>query len=324
MVDHLSNLPEDVVSHIVGFLTPRDFYHLKVVISSGLDVPARDRLNCYYWWREEVAVARAAGADCASLIRWIVANDAALTAGELVAAAALVRTATYAIAHACDARFPEARADLISCWIDSGNLAMFKWHAGRNVEAISPDTFDKLYLHGEWRGIAVALQLNARAFVTWMFGDFKDIADPEVVTALRCVFPHVASGTRVSLCAILTKYHDWLWHARSTRVATLQTITALHSLEIFKFHPERHVDMALAQAPHQYIEYLVARGLTVEPYMYKKTYDLKKINILVAAQVVQKYQKIMIMILVLIAAIVINMAYFAKEKNKGVYIKSVI
>jgi len=304
----LSNLPEDLFSHVVQFLTPRDFYAVKTVTTSGMSPEQRDQINCYYWWREEVALTRAAIAACPSLVRWVVRNDPDLTADEVVHTTAFTRDrgAAVALHDSGLQRYPAAAAAMLEQWVTCGDIGMFHFQVERGAAAATPDVFDSIYLHSQWGMLALVFRHAPRAFIRWTFGDFIDVADPEVVTNLRWVLRYLDARDQLVLIRILNKYHDWLWRTKLDRTATLQTIVALHSLEVVPFQPERHLAQALASPQHDFLEYLLLRGLEVEPDMLRRTHDLKKMRLLMAAQVVQKYQKIMVMLLVLIVAVVLN------------------
>jgi hypothetical protein len=300
-----------MLSHMVGFLHPCDFYNLKTVVSSGLCEMQRDQINCYYWWREEVALTRAVEAACPSLVRWVIQNDEALSPDEVDMAATFATTQSTAVAvHTATRRFPELRPRLLECWIERGNTAMFTWQIARERQ-ITVDAFDTIYLHSRWLILAKAFHYCPHEFVRWAFGGFIDVADHEVVTNLRFVLHYLGAPDQLVLIRILNKYHDWLWRTKIDRTATIQTITALHGLavsgvNVVPFHPERHLTQALASPQHTFLEYLLLRGLEVEPDMLRRTHDLKKLQLLMTAQVVQKYQKIMLMLLVLIIAVVLN------------------
>jgi hypothetical protein len=311
MNNFISSLPDDMLSHVVGFLPPRDFYSLKTVVSSGLREHPRDQINCYYWWREEVPIARAARAGCPSLIRWVAANDLELEPEELVAAAPLTPTQPAAVAlyHAC-LRWPAALPQLLEQWVELDRASMFHFQIARSATA-TMEVFDTIYLHSRWLCLSIAFRYTPRAFVRWAFGGFIDVADPEVILNLRFVLHHLDARDRLVLIRILNKYHDWLWSTKIERTATLQTIAALQGLEVgqikvVKFDPTRHLEQALASPQHDYLEYLLLRGLEVDPDMVRRTYDLKKMRLLMTAQVVQKYQKIMVMIFILIVALLAN------------------
>ena len=305
---NLLSLPEDILSHVAGFLPPRDFYTLKTVVSSGLTSHQRDQINCYYWWREEIPLARAAAAGCASLVRWVVEHDHDMAPGELVAATypTASHNAHVALYDACDKRWPEHLTQLMAQWVELGNEAMFKFQISRAPQTATDEVFDTIYLHSKWHMLALTFQYNPHAFTAWAFGGYIEPADPEVIASLRYVLHHLAQRERVVLIRILNKYHAWIWRCKLARSATLQTIAALHALEVVPFDPRHHFEQALASPQHDYLEYLLLRGLEVEPDMLRRTYDIKKLKLLMTAQVVQKYQKIMFMLFILVMAIMIN------------------
>lgn len=304
----LLKLPDDIFSHVVGFLPPRDFYTAKTVMSSGLSTRQRDYINCYYWWREEVSIGRAALANCASLVRWIGENDRGLTPAELLHAA--TQGAQVAVYEVCRNRFTPALPTLLEQWVDADNIDMFKFQMAIAPRSITSDVFDAIYTQERWGHLACAFQYAPRAFVTWSHIDATAIADPDVISNLKYVLHALDARSRGVLTRVLRKYHDWLW-TRVDRLAALQTISALHALEaggaqVVPFHPAAYFGRAVRAPTHDFLEYLLLRGLEVEPEMLKHSCDIKKLKLLMTAQVVQKYQKIMVMLLVLIAAIVMS------------------
>jgi hypothetical protein len=332
----LLKLPEDMLSHVSGFLTPRDFYNTKTAVSSGLSTVQRDQLNCIYWWREEVPLQRAVLAGCPSLVRWVVRCDTEMEPEEVIIACDLLSTTLelpysiviptqIALHDALRVRWPAYLSTMMGKWVDTANTHMFNYQIARAPRAATADVLDLIYTHERWLMLAIAFRYAPRAFILWAFGNYREAADAELVANMRFVMYHLETRDRIVLTHILRKYHDWLWCNKLDRAATLQTIASLHSLEcagarIVPFDPSSapqktggtgtrpvsYFHLAARSPVHDFLEYLLLRGLEVEPAMLQQTHDLKKLRLMMAAQFVQKYQKIMVMILVLVAAIVLN------------------
>jgi len=152
--------------------------------------------------------------------------------------------------------------------------------------------------------LTLAFRYNTRDFIAWVFGEFMAPADPEVIVILRYVLQLQTPSERIILTRILNKYHEWLWR---TKLDALPTIAAIHSLKLFIFKPIDYLKYALRSEQSEYLEYLILQGLEIEPDMIRQTASIDKMRLLMNAQVVQKYQKIMVLIFVLIAAVVMNM-----------------
>src|SRR5687768_7569848 len=125
----LLKLPEDMISHVAGFLAPHDFYNTKTAVSSGLSTVQRDQLNCIYWWREEVPLRRAVLAGCPSLVRWVVREDREMESEEVIAACDLITTIPTQISlhDALRERWPVYLSTLMGKWVDTANTHMFNY-----------------------------------------------------------------------------------------------------------------------------------------------------------------------------------------------------
>lgn len=303
----LLKLPEDIVSHVVGFLTPGDFYAAKTAVSSGLSPIQRDQLNCIYWWRDGVQLGRAVLAKCPTLVRWIIRCDQDMEPEEVVAACDLTRDISTHIAlyTSLRIRWASQLSPMLEKWIETSNTPMFNYQVVRCSQDVTIDALDLIYTHDRWIMLATAFHYAPHIFVRWAFGNYRDAADAELISNMRFVMYHLTPGDRVIFTQILRRYHDWLWLNKLDRAATLQTIASLHSLEnVISFDPITYFQLAVASPIHDFLEYLLLRGLEVEPSMMQQTHDLKKLRLLMSAQFVQKYYKIMVMILVLVAAII--------------------
>lgn len=309
----LLSLPEDIVSHVVQFLDPVDFYAVKTATAAKSDA------NRLYWWPREVTLARAARAKCASLVTWIGQNDLDLEVDEVLQAAAETSRRPHAdsyrplvaIYNLVARRWPGEVARLMSVFAEYGSVRIFQYAIVRGAR-VDDNVFDMAYFCARWIIIALAFQYAPREFIHWTFGDYKHVADVEVVTNLRFVIAHLDARNREALCRILVKYHEWLWTYRVNEPESLVTIAALQNLEhagtrIIAFQPAAYLDRAMRSRHAAHLEYLLMCGLEADPAIMQRTRDLDKLKVLMTAQVAQKYYRIMVMILVLVGALMLNL-----------------
>lgn len=303
----LTNLPDDLISNIAQFLNPCDFYNVKTVI------PSNDSANRLFWWNKNITFNHAVSVKCTTLVRWIAATNSELSISELLYAA---RTNTYTpidaiLFNTCRDRWSHNIPDLLCVWVEIGNHMALTHAASCLPVMITLDVIDQIYLYARWDHLALCFQFAPRSFIQWIFGDYSTPADPEIIQNLRFIFQHLDPKNRKSLIIILNKYHEWLWKYKTTNDKTLATIVAIHSLEFCKvkivpFLPDDYTTPALSAHP-DYLEYLILCGLQVEPDLLYKTHDVAKLKLLMDAQIIQKYQKIMVMIFILIVVLVMGM-----------------
>lgn len=297
-------IPEDVTMMMCDYLEPRDFYNFKTV------VPQQDMI---YWWNKTVDIATAVNRKCPSLLRaLLMANPTdPPTVYELAAMAATTRQHDlHRVVFEVGMRlWPTGAMDCLSnVFVEQGNNTMFTYVVTRSPQlTVSMDTFDMVYLHSKWLMLSVLFVKAPRQFIQWVFGSYMHATDPAVIKNLRFVLMYLRPAERQSLARILHKYHEWLWNYKLTTPKTLDTIAAIHELHVVDWTPETYVERAMASPGIDYLEYLLIKGQTVEPYMMKMTDEMDKLRLLWNAQMVQKYNRIVVMIMILITAAVANL-----------------
>lgn len=304
----LTVLPDDALSTVVHFLTPRDFYSLKTVITVD---------DSLFWYDREITLSEAVR-RCPSLTRYVLDNSDNL---EYTTICDMVHLTQNAWVHKSlyskfVERWPKQTDVLNMAFVEHGANAMFSYSVARNPSSVTLDTMDLAYLHSKWLMMSQIFIQNPRIFIDWVFGNYRQATDPEVVNNLRYVLLYLHPRSRAALATILTKYHEWLWSYKLDRSETLKTVVAIHRLEVLKFEPERYLTRALNSPCSDFLEYLLVRGMTVEPYMFKITHDFDKLKMLYSAQVVQKYHKILVILFILIVAIMINL--ISNSTNRAV------
>lgn len=305
---------EDVMQHIVHFLNPSDFYSLKQVI------PTLD--DGIFWWDRSIALQTAVIAGNSSLVHWILRNHT-FHPNDVCQMVHLTNNAFIhkAIYSLFIEVWPKELPILIDAFISHGCNSIFKYLISRDTSVVTQDTCDAVYLHSKWIMLSAIFVKAPKQFIMYVFGNYKHAADPEVILNLRFVLLYLYPSERAMLSAILIKYHEWLWSKKVYSPNALATIVAIHKLEILKFLPQNYVQRAIGSPVPDYLEYLIFQNLEIEPRMFLMTRDIDKLKLLYNAQTVQKYQKIMIMLLILISVIVGNL--FFRHDSKSLKIESV-
>lgn len=297
---YLSEIPEDLLQHIVSFLPAKDFYSLKIVIKNIDDG--------IFWYNIPISLQQAVRVENSSLVRWIL-NNTVIYPRDVIQ---IVHLTTNILVHKqLYTKFlntwPAQISLLTNTFVAAGNNQMFNHLISRNPATVTQDTADCAYAHEKWIMMSCIFAKAPKIFIEYVFGSYKYAADPEVILNLRYVLLYLYPSERLILTGILKKYHEWLWNKMLTTNRTLATIVAIHKLEIFTFVPSCYVKRAMSSPAPDYLEYLLLKGLLYDPSLLLLTNDVDKLKLVYAANVVQKYHKIMVMLMLLLTVVVGNL-----------------
>lgn len=296
------NLNQDIMQHIAHFLPVKDFYNLKQVVPTINDGD--------YWWDKPITLATAVSKECSTLVKWIL-DSSDLQPIDITSVVHLTNNAFVhkELYYKFLDLWPKNISLLIDAFVSHGCNNIFKYIISRNTKCVTQDTCDSVYLHERWIMMACIFVKSPKQFIEYVFGSYKNAADPEVILNLRFVLLYLYPSERILLSNILIKYHEWLWNKMLHKENTLDSIVAIHKLEVFKFNPNKYVKLALESKYSIYIEYLVLQNLVIEPWMMSMTRDVDKLRIIYSAQTTQKYQKLMLLLIILIALVFGNLFF---------------
>ena len=299
---NLTNLADDPMSTVLGFLEPRDYYKLKRVMVID---------DTLFWWNRPVSLDIAVDSDCASLTTWVLDRLPLpeLQPRDILGFVSRARSPPVqkAIYLAFSVIWPDKISMILEAFIISGSSKILSWISWQTPNVIVGDVFDTVFLYKKWNILSSLFIHTPRQFVSWCFGNYKYAADPDVIRSMRYVLLLLYYRDRAALISIIRKYHDWLWQYKLDHPSTLGTIVEIHKLQIVEdFDPHRYFCYSAKSPVPEFTEYLLIKGLVVESNMFRMTRDIDQLRLLYNAQVAQKYHNILLMIAVLVFAAIID------------------
>lgn len=319
----LFKVPSDVFAEITQFLSPRDFYSLRTVDPRMVN-------DQDYWCYNGAPISPnliiiGARFGCLSVCR-LCAPTLDPDTGNVMLFNALkyypdkADRISYFIVDAFIKQYAARIEDLLILFVEQGKTQLFT-HTLKKCDrsCMTMDTVDAIYFNNRWIMMARVFVLCPRLFIMYVFGSYTSPADPQVIKNLRIVMFYLDTADRVSLSKILQKYYMWLWTYKLDTLDSLATICEIDNLLSPMTDQTELIKRAFASKHHQFLEYLLLKGATVNRQMLAQTDDLKKLQIVWNALVVQRTILILMLLIFVIVIGILNVTNFYKiEKTKTI------